>query len=152
VARRQRNLLKSLVGAAIVLANSASASKCLKANHRTMCPDCAHTTFRSARFHVAPSMPHSSLVSKLTINILASYLCYTMGANTQGQLGVDDPVLEQKCSPVLVDLLLNFKPLLVVCGSFHTIVKTKGGEAFSWGSNEWGQCGTKNGSQVHFAP
>jgi len=111
MARRQRNSPKCLVGVAIALANSASASKCLKAGNPTMCPDCAPTTSQSVRFHVAPSTPHSSLVSKPDFILLASYLCYTMGSNTQGQLGIDDPSLDQKCSPVLVDLLLNFKPL-----------------------------------------
>jgi hypothetical protein len=33
-----------------------------------------------------------------------------MGSNEHGQLGVGDPCLEQKCSPVLVDFLLNYKP------------------------------------------
>lgn len=145
MARRQKNLPKCSVGVAIALANSVLVSKCLKAGNPTMCPDCAPTISQSVRFHVVPRTPHSSPVSRPDFILLASYLCYTMGSNNQGQLGIDDPSLDQKCSPVLVDLLLNFKPLQVVCGSNHTIVKTKTGDAFSWGSNEWGQCGSKSG-------
>ena len=109
--RRQKNSPRCSAGVAIVLASSALVQRCLKASQTTMCHDCAPTTSQSVRFHVAPSTPHSSLVSKPDFILLASYLCYTMGSNTQGQLGIDDPSLDQKCSPVLVDLLLNFKTL-----------------------------------------
>jgi hypothetical protein len=33
-----------------------------------------------------------------------------MGNNAWGQLGIGEPYVEQKYSPVLVDALLNFKP------------------------------------------
>lgn len=77
-----------------------------------------------------------------------------MGSNTQGQLGINEPCLEQKCSPVLVDCLLNYKPTQVVCGSYHSVVRTKQGDCFAWGQNEFGQCGTKGGNTipVHYTP
>ena len=108
--RRQKNSPRCSAGVAIVLASSALVQRCLKASQTTMCHDCAPTTSRSAKFHVELNMPHSSQVGNYFLNILASNLCYTMGSNTQGQLGINDPCLEQKCSPVLVDGLLNFKP------------------------------------------
>jgi alpha-tubulin suppressor-like RCC1 family protein len=62
--------------------------------------------------------------------------------------------LEQKYSPVLVDLLLNQKLHNVSCGVNHTIVSTRQGDVFAWGSNESGQCGTTKGQKIGkiFAP
>jgi len=61
-----------------------------------------------------------------------------MGDNSHGQLGVGDPYLNQKFSPVLIDALLNFKPQSVSCGAYHTVVCTKLGDSFAWGLNEHG--------------
>lgn len=47
-----------------------------------------------------------------------------MGSNLNGQLGLSDNLLEMKSSPVLIDSLLNLKPIAVSCGSYHTIVIT----------------------------
>lgn len=69
-----------------------------------------------------------------------------MGCNGEGQLGVNDQAVESKNSPVLVDSLLNYKPLEVTCGAHHTIVRTKTGECFAWGLNDQGQCGTRGGN------
>lgn len=49
---------------------------------------------------------------------------------------------------MLVDGLLNFKPVQVSCGAFHTVVRTKIGDVFAWGQNEYGQCGTTIGQKV----
>ena len=46
--------------------------------------------------------------------------------------------LDLKCSPVLVESLVNYKVIDVSCGQFHTIVLTHDGEAFAWGSNKFG--------------
>lgn len=35
------------------------------------------------------------------------------------------------------------KLVKVSCGSFHTVVVSADGDAFSWGSNKFGQCGVK---------
>ena len=69
---------------------------------------------------------------------IATNLCYTIGSNTYGQLGISDMKLDLKCSPVLVESLVNYKVIDVSCGQFHTIVLTHDGEAFAWGSNKFG--------------
>jgi alpha-tubulin suppressor-like RCC1 family protein len=71
----------------------------------------------------------------------AQYLCYAMGANNQGQLGINEPYVESKCSPVLVRGLLDCAPVKVSCGSAHSLVQTRTGDVYSWGDNEFGQCG-----------
>lgn len=77
-----------------------------------------------------------------------------MGCNSHGQLGINEPYLEQKFSPVLVDLLLNKKLQNVSCGANHTIVSTRQGDVFAWGSNDFGQCGVTKGQKIGkiFAP
>lgn len=64
-----------------------------------------------------------------------------MGGNAQGQLGINEPGVESKCSPVLVRALLDCAPVKVSCGSAHTLVQTRTGDVYSWGNNEFGQCG-----------
>jgi alpha-tubulin suppressor-like RCC1 family protein len=83
--------------------------------------------------------------------VTANGLCYTMGNNTHGQLGIGEPYVEQKYSPVLVDTLLNFKPQSISCGKAHTLVATRVGDCFAWGLNENGQCGVGDVSIV-FTP
>ena len=61
-----------------------------------------------------------------------------MGCNMFGQLGINEPFLDNKFSPVLVDQLLNMNPLTVSCGALHTVVMTAKGDVFAWGSNEFG--------------
>lgn len=77
-----------------------------------------------------------------------------MGDNSSGQLGINEPCIENKSSPVLVDSLLNYHPVRVACGSFHTVALTKLGDCFAWGQNSHGQCGTKGGTAipVHWSP
>ena len=80
---------------------------------------------------------------------IATNLCYTIGSNTYGQLGISDMKLDLKCSPVLVESLVNYKVIDVSCGQFHTIVLTHDGEAFAWGSNKFGQCGSSSEQVLH---
>lgn len=72
-----------------------------------------------------------------------------MGGNDQGQLGLNEPYVEFKQSPMLIDSLLNLKPQGISCGANHTLVHTKSGDVFAWGSNEYGQCGTTTGIKIH---
>ena len=79
-----------------------------------------------------------------------------MGSNSSGQLGVNDPYTQQKYSPVLIEVLLDKGPVDVKCGDVHSMVLCRSGDVFSWGSNDYGQCGggnTGSGSMaVVFSP
>lgn len=61
-----------------------------------------------------------------------------MGSNKLGQLGIDSEQIEQKFTPTLVEALMNFRPIQISCGDFHTVVCTQSGDVFSWGLNESG--------------
>ena len=65
-----------------------------------------------------------------------------MGRNDTGQLGINQPYVEAKHSPVLVDTLLNFKLQAVSCGKSHTLVLTRLGDVYAWGNNDFGQLGS----------
>ena len=45
-----------------------------------------------------------------------------MGDNSVGQLGINEPYLDKKVSPVIVEALLPFKTRSVSCGDEHTVV------------------------------
>ena len=79
-----------------------------------------------------------------------------MGSNSSGQLGINDPYTTQKFSPVLVEVLLDKAPMDVKCGDVHSMVLCRSGDVYSWGNNDYGQCGggnTGSGSMaVIFSP
>jgi alpha-tubulin suppressor-like RCC1 family protein len=64
---------------------------------------------------------------------IASNLIYTMGSNSYGQLGINDKRASTKNSPVLVENLMDKKPLHISCGAYHTAMCTQDGEVFTWG-------------------
>ena len=75
-----------------------------------------------------------------------------MGRNDQGQLGIGQPYVDAKHSPVLVDALLNYKLQAVSCGKSHTLVMTRLGDVFAWGNNDFGQCGSNTKGSTAFSP
>ena len=92
--------------------------------------------------------------SRHTAFITTNTLCYTMGNNQLGQLGINEPCIDRRNSPVLVDCLLNYKPTSVSCGIDYTVVLSESGDCFAWGTNLNGQCGTKGGNSIiiHYTP
>ena len=64
---------------------------------------------------------------------------YTWGANTDGQLGLDD--FGDRASPHRVTLTHSSRPLQVACGGRHTIVLGERSEVWSCGCNLHGQLG-----------
>jgi E3 ubiquitin-protein ligase HERC4 len=79
-----------------------------------------------------------------SVFITTTKLVYAMGSNSNGQLGINDPYVQQKYSPVLIETLLDKQPLDVKCGEVHSVVLCSTGDAYSWGSNDYGQCGGGN--------
>ena len=65
---------------------------------------------------------------------------YTMGANSDGQLGVGKmPRIAYE--PVEVTALKDEHVIAVACGGRHTLCLTRDYEVFSWGCNKGGQLG-----------
>merc|ERR1719278_1699662 len=82
---------------------------------------------------VSAGMYHSCALS-------ASGQLYTWGNNSKGQLGLgrnSDMVF----SPTLVESLAGVPVAGVACGGNHTLVVTRSGAVFAWGSNNHGQLG-----------
>lgn len=83
-----------------------------------------------------------------TVFITAKNLVYSMGSNAYGQLGISEAPrsTSNKYSPILIEDLLQADPFQVECGNNHSLVLTRLGTVFTWGSNKYGQCG--QGSSV----
>ena len=72
--------------------------------------------------------------------LTASGQLYTWGNNSKGQLGLgrnSDMVF----SPSLVESLTGVPVAGVTCGGNHTLVVTRSGAVYAWGSNNHGQLG-----------
>lgn len=69
---------------------------------------------------------------------------YSIGSNRCGQLGIRDPNVKNKCSPVLVEQLQGFIIVDITCGNNHTICATDRGEAYSWGEGRYGALGIQD--------
>jgi len=68
-----------------------------------------------------------------------------MGSNTKGQLGVNDPQIKIKYSPVLLEALVDKVAIELKCGDNHTVIACQSGEVYSWGCNAFGQTGGGSG-------
>ena len=64
-----------------------------------------------------------------------------MGSNRSGQLGIRDPLIEYKSSPVLVEQMTGHKIEYISCGGSHTVAVTDSGDAYSWGEGRFGALG-----------
>ena len=81
---------------------------------------------------------------------------FSFGSNCNGQLGVDDKLVQISSAPLLVSQLKHsgVHAVQISCGGYHTGVLGDNGQVFMWGRNEKGQCGVtlSSKSQALFAP
>ena len=70
----------------------------------------------------------------------ASGRCFVWGRNEKGQLGLGDHL--NRNVPVILKALEGVKIVGGACGRHHTAVITDNGEAYAFGLNSTGQCGT----------
>ena len=103
--------LKSTLGETIDMASQDLVNKFLQINHVIVFLKFVPITSQFFRSPVERNIQHSLQVRCHNNNILASFLCYTMGSNNTGQLGVNqgNGKIEQKHSPVLVETLIYNK-------------------------------------------
>ena len=98
---------------------------------------------------VACGAQHSTFVSK-------DGLVFAFGSNADGQLGVDDKLVQVSSAPLLVSQLKNdgVAAALVSCGGNHTAMLATDGRVFMWGKNDRAQCGVSvtSKTQAFFAP
>jgi|TARA_B110000285_G_C14737930_1_gene429471 alpha-tubulin suppressor-like RCC1 family protein len=68
---------------------------------------------------------------------------FSIGSNSQGQLGLNDRELEYTTAPLLIQdfQTLGAQVEQLACGANHNLVLTRDGQLFSWGSNQHGECG-----------
>ncbi len=75
-----------------------------------------------------------------TCGLTRTGAAYCWGANGSGQLGLGATEPPQVSSPAAVRGGLRFQA--IAAGGFHTCGLTRGGAAYCWGANEFGQLGT----------
>ena len=91
--------------------------------------------------------------------ITSDNFLYTMGSNRCGQLGIGDPNISFKNSPVLVEHLADQNEASiwvgiagVSCGMYHTLANTAGGDAWSWGEVRFGALGVTGQTVNQYTP
>lgn len=81
---------------------------------------------------------------------------YTIGSNEFGQLGIGDPKIRFKNSPILVETFVNnldaIGVLSVTCGHNHTVIASLSGHVFAWGQSKYGALGIGGVSSDIFEP
>jgi len=77
---------------------------------------------------------------------------YTIGSNRSGQLGIRDPMVESKSSPVLVEQMMGHKIEGISCGGSHTAAVTSTGEVFAWGEGRYGALGVPDTETDQYRP
>ena len=73
-----------------------------------------------------------------TICLSETFILYSFGRNTNGQLGLGNDE-ENYNSPQKIESLKDVE--FVECGGFHVFCKTQNNQLFSWGSNTYGELG-----------
>lgn len=81
--------------------------------------------------------------------ITQSNFVYTMGSNSHGQLGIDEPT-DSKNSPCLVELPPK-RYSMINCGGNTSFVCSEEGTVYSWGQGRFGQLGSGK-TQDRFKP
>ncbi len=71
-------------------------------------------------------------------------MIYTIGSNDHGQLGINDASITFKNSPILIEALLDKKPIDISCGASHTVTCTEDGDVYSWGEGRFGALGVSS--------
>ena len=67
---------------------------------------------------------------------------FSMGCNSEGQLGVGDTTLPMSSAPLLIEgLPSGVRPKMIACGGEHTALVTKSGDLYTWGSGKHGATG-----------
>ena len=73
------------------------------------------------------------------IGLTATGQCYAWGNNHFGQLGVSD--IEATETPQLIQGFCGQRIVGISCGGIHTLVLTRDGQVYSFGTNKLGQLG-----------
>jgi len=79
---------------------------------------------------------------------------FSVGRNSEGQLGVGDPALAKSSAPLLVEAIPKdeqLEPIQVSCGANHTAVLMNNGDVYAWGQGQHGATGLQTIQNI-FSP
>ena len=78
-------------------------------------------------------------------------LLYTVGSNSDGQLGIANSDVSSKTAPILVEGFVSSKVKKISAGGYHSCAILNSGELYSWGNGLKGALGL--GTSLHeYAP
>jgi len=83
-----------------------------------------------------------------TAVILADGSLYTFGAFDRGASALGHGEKEHQWTPKLVEALEGKSAVQVKCGCDYTLVLTKDGEVYAFGSDDYGQLGLGGGNRA----
>jgi alpha-tubulin suppressor-like RCC1 family protein len=94
---------------------------------------------------VAAGLYHTLLLSKnvtsTDIDVKESTCVWACGWNHYGQLGVSFMDSDHACAPRPLLAFQSMRPSAVVCGNYHSMFLTSGGDVWTWGRGDYGQLG-----------
>ncbi len=105
---------------------------------------------KQQNYHIPNSLSFDIIIEQLSCGdnhaafLTATDQVFTLGSNSAGQLGINDPDVKYSNSPVLVHaeaFALNHLPIQIKCGGSHCALVTNGGYMYTWGSGAHGATG-----------
>ena len=77
-------------------------------------------------------------------------ICYGLGSNELGELGINNTSIKYCITPEEITELKKFneKIIQINCGFKHTICLSDKGKIYSWGNNSYGQLGREDNSNI----
>jgi alpha-tubulin suppressor-like RCC1 family protein len=75
--------------------------------------------------------------------LTSNNLIYSVGSNSEGQLGIGDMDVLEKNAPVLIESLVVHRPSQVACGQEHSASVMENGELYTWGRGKRGALGNR---------
>ena len=76
---------------------------------------------------------------------------YSMGSNSYGKLGINNPGQKYSPRPTLIESLTDYQVIDISCGYQHTGAVTTSGITFVWGQGTYGQLGVAE-NECSWAP
>ena len=99
-----------------------------------------NTSPKSYRILESKNVLKVSIGARHVMFLTSDQEVYAVGSNNRRQLGIER--CEVAVEPMLVTALLGKGISSIACGGVHSTACTVYGELFTWGSSEFGQCGT----------
>ena len=133
------------------LAYSTGLNDCGQLGYTT--PDVAHNAPQWVKSLDIHNIVHGACGELHTALVTENGSVFTFGSNEHGQLGLPTKDFAKSSLPRLVKGIPSHQRVVrVSCGRSHVVVVCSSGDVFTWGANEFGQCGNGVKSTTPVSP